>query len=114
MLCFLICAIHTLKQRGQNAQIKTLSVGSVHSSQNSLSVSVIRMFCLVWICGESTEKRHADLFLSEFHKWALSVAYVAVKNGGKFEVVGGRVEDERGVMGPWQSGRLRVRNEANL
>lgn len=64
------------------------------------------MFCLFWICGDSREERHADLFLSEFHKWALSVAYFVVKGGGKFEVVGGRVEDKWGLMGPWKSGRF--------
>lgn len=57
------------------------------------------MFYLVWISGESREERHADLFLSEFHKWAFAVAHFAVKEGGKFEVAGGRVEDDRAVMG---------------
>lgn len=91
-----------------------LSMGSFHSSQNSLSVFLIHMFYLVWFCGESREERHADFFLSEFHKWVLAVVHFAVKGVGKFEVVGGRVEDEWGVMGPWEYGRFQVRNEANL
>lgn len=88
-------------------------MGSVHSSQNSLSVFLIHMFYLVWICGE-WEERNADLFLSEFHKWVLAVVHFAVKGVGKFEVVGGRVEDDWGVLGPWEYGRFQVRNEANF
>lgn len=68
------------------------------------------MFYLVWISGESKEKRHGDLFLSEFHTWPFAVAHFVVKQGGKFEVAG---KGSR-TSSPWESGRLQVRNEADF
>lgn len=45
---------------------------------------------------------------------AFAEAHFAVKEGGKFEVAGEGSRTSGAAMGPWESGRFRVRNEADF
>lgn len=72
------------------------------------------MFYLVWISGESREERHADPFLSEFHTWPLLWHTLRSRKAGNLRLRGEGSRTSGAAMGPWESGRFWVRNEADF
>ncbi len=118
VLCYLICAIplvnQTLKQCRHYAQIINAICGfSSFFPKFPLSFFDI---CSIW-SGLVVNPERRDMlisFLSEFHTWPLLWHTLRSRKAGNLRWRGEGSRTSGAAMGPWESGRFRVRNEADF